>query len=139
MPCNYKLYPKNWKTEIRPAILQRAENKCEACGVDNYEVGYRTLTGEFIDWQIIHDQLEDFGNDMFDNVLSHCFHKDGNPTKPLKIVLTIAHLDHDINNNQFSNLKALCQKCHLAHDAEHHRKNARETLKLKKGVIEIDF
>lgn len=139
MPCNYKLYPKNWKTEIRPAILERAGLKCEACGVDNYAVGYRTLEGIFIDWMVIHDQLEDFGNDLFDNVLSHCFDKDGNPTKPLKIVLTIAHLDHDINNNQFSNLKALCQKCHLNHDAEHHRKNAQRTLKLRKKQIEIEF
>jgi hypothetical protein len=28
-PENRARYPKNWKTEIRPAILQRAQNKCE--------------------------------------------------------------------------------------------------------------
>lgn len=36
MPCDYSRYPKNWKTEIRPSILRRAENKCEFCGVENY-------------------------------------------------------------------------------------------------------
>jgi 5-methylcytosine-specific restriction endonuclease McrA len=35
MPFNPKNYPANWKTEIRPSILRRAENKCEECGVAN--------------------------------------------------------------------------------------------------------
>lgn len=30
---NYSKYPKNWKTEIRPRILERAGYKCEMCGV----------------------------------------------------------------------------------------------------------
>lgn len=34
-PENKKLYRKNWK-QIRKDILQRANNKCEFCGVDNY-------------------------------------------------------------------------------------------------------
>lgn len=28
-------YPKNWLTEIRPMILERANNRCEWCGVEN--------------------------------------------------------------------------------------------------------
>ena len=38
MPCNYKNYPPNWFTEIRPRILERAKNCCEQCGVPNYEI-----------------------------------------------------------------------------------------------------
>lgn len=52
----------------------------------------------------------------------------------IKIVLTIAHLDHDITNNDASNLKALCQKCHLNYDKDHHRKNSRATINKKKGL-----
>lgn len=37
-----------------------------------------------------------------------------------KVVLTVAHVDHDKTNNRFDNLKAWCQRCHLAHDQEHH-------------------
>lgn len=33
-----------------------------------------------------------------------------------KIILTIAHLDRDKTNNNYSNLAALCQRCHLDHD-----------------------
>lgn len=42
---------------------------------------------------------------------------------PIRIVLTIAHLDHDPTNNgtpgDRPNLKALCQQCHNRHDATH--------------------
>lgn len=36
-PENKARYPKNWK-EIRASILQRANNKCEFCGIENYSV-----------------------------------------------------------------------------------------------------
>ena len=35
MPIDYKNYPSNWFTEIRPRILVRALNACEFCGVIN--------------------------------------------------------------------------------------------------------
>lgn len=40
-PENMKRYPKNWK-EITKAILQRANNKCEKCGVENKSINPRT-------------------------------------------------------------------------------------------------
>ena len=36
-PENRGRYPANWK-EIRAAILERAGNKCEFCGIENYAV-----------------------------------------------------------------------------------------------------
>lgn len=39
------------------------------------------------------------------------------------VVLTVAHIDHDKTNNRFSNLAALCQKCHLGHDIKQHIDN----------------
>lgn len=36
-PENQKRYPQNWK-EIRRQILERAQNKCEFCGIDNYTI-----------------------------------------------------------------------------------------------------
>jgi len=32
------------------------------------------------------------------------------------VILTTAHLDQDIKNNRFSNLRHWCQRCHLKHD-----------------------
>ena len=41
-------------------------------------------------------------------------------TIPVKVVLTIAHLDHDETNPNpnLDRLKALCQLCHLQYDAK---------------------
>ena len=45
------------------------------------------------------------------------------PVTGSKVILTVAHLDHDKSNNKFDNLKALCQKCHLAYDLPRHIEN----------------
>lgn len=84
MPIDYKKYPPNWKTEIRPAILERANNCCEFCGVSNYSI-----------------------------------RPDG-----VKVILTIAHLDHDETNwdVSYERLRALCQRCHLRYDAKEKQK-----------------
>ena len=44
------------------------------------------------------------------------------PITNSKVILTVAHLDHNINNNNFNNLAALCQKCHLAYDKKYSSK-----------------
>jgi 5-methylcytosine-specific restriction endonuclease McrA len=42
-----------------------------------------------------------------------------NPRTGSKVILTVAHLDHNPANCDFDNLKALCQKCHNKYDAKH--------------------
>ena len=37
-----------------------------------------------------------------------------------RVVLAAAHLDSDPTNNRLTNLRALCQRCHLLHDQSHH-------------------
>jgi hypothetical protein len=137
MPIDYSKYPLNWKTDIRPAVLKRANNKCENCHVENYASGYRNKEGHFYKMDFIMEELDSVGLDMFDNELSHHIKKDGTAKPPIKIVLTIAHLNHDVKNNNMDNLKALCQRCHLNHDKEYHQKNRRESLNRKKGQIPL--
>ena len=43
------------------------------------------------------------------------------------VVLTVAHMDHVKSNNDPANLRALCQRCHLDWDLDHHMSNARRT------------
>ncbi len=110
MPCDYKIYPKNWKTEIVPSILRRAgeirrngeiitDAKCEFCNVENHSL---TSQGK-------------------------------------KIVLTVAHLDHDPENHNVNHdrLKALCQKCHNKYDAPNRAINRKKSLKKKKKIKEL--
>ena len=133
MPCDYRLYPKDWKA-IRLRILERDGYCCKECGVGNGAVGYRDKDGKFYLWSYIEDCLENHGRDLFDDVLSNCFDKNGNPTKAIKIVLTVAHLNHDVNDNSDENLAALCQLHHLRHDIKQHKANSRETNRKKKGL-----
>lgn len=116
-PENKKLYPKNWK-EIRRQILERAKHKCEFCGVENYSEGYRTKDGKFIKSEGMQQEA-----DMLDG------------EKIIRIILTIAHLDHNPQNNNPENLRALCQKCHLNYDIEHHKQTRRKTR--EKGQLKL--
>jgi ribosomal protein S14 len=125
MPIDYSKYPKNWKTEIRPAILERAQNRCENCGARNYGLIHRHGQG-------LHDFRYAPEGSALDSLIDLGY-------KFIKIILTISHTDHDTQNNDYSNLKALCQKCHLDHDKEHHAKNARETREKKKGLIKLEL
>lgn len=135
MPIDYKKYHPDWKTKIRPSVLDRAKNCCEMCNVPNKKVIIRG------NWNGVACYQDDDGF-IYDEKTSQKIGEDYigevHPTnKFITIVLTIAHLDHNIENNDLSNLKALCQKCHLNYDKEHHAKNSRETRNKKKGIIDL--
>jgi 5-methylcytosine-specific restriction endonuclease McrA len=69
-------------------------------------------------WNDIRARILDQANHRCDRcaVPNHQLH----PITGSRVVLTIAHLDHDITHNEDTNLAALCQRCHLAHDAHEH-------------------
>ena len=53
------------------------------------------------------------------------------PETGSRVILTVAHLDHDPANCDDDNLVALCQRCHLGYDAEEHALHAAETRRRK--------
>jgi 5-methylcytosine-specific restriction endonuclease McrA len=52
-------------------------------------------------------------------------------------VLAAAHRDHDPTNNHPRNLVALCQRCHLQHDREEHRRRRWLTLFRRKALGDL--
>lgn len=56
------------------------------------------------------------------------------PATGSQVVLTIAHLDHNIDNNEPDNLRAWCQRCHLTYDAKHHAQTRRRNANLKRRI-----
>ncbi len=48
-----------------------------------------------------------------------------------KVVLTIAHMDHDATHADPDRCRALCQRCHLNWDRKNHITNAAETRRRK--------
>ena len=59
-------------------------------------------------------------------------HGKPHPDTGSKVVLTVAHLNHNKRDNRGRNLAALCQRCHLNHDRHIHIRKAAETRRRKK-------
>lgn len=97
MPIDYKEYHPRWKAISRFIRFYRAKNQCEWCRVPN--------------WSFVKKDTREQALPDEENVT--------------RIVLTVAHLDHDKTNNSFFNLAALCQRCHLNHDRQQHITNRR--------------
>lgn len=65
-------------------------------------------------------------------------HDQPHPVTGSRVVLTVAHLDHQPENCADDNLKAMCQRCHLAYDADHHRRTRLATMRCKR-TAELPF
>lgn len=125
MPIDYKKYCKDWKIRSRFIRFFRAKNKCEVCNVPNHKMILRGFyDGEPVyqddDGAIFREDNSEFIS--FDYVGEF----DKGMKSFIKVVLTVAHLDHDIKNNSFFNLKAMCQKCHNNYDKDYRKDNRRK-------------
>ncbi len=130
MPIDYKKYPPNWLTEIRPRIMARAKNTCECddCDFKHLELVWAVkrngrTQGWFRDFEqanLIPKSIESKKNKKTSKV-----ELVDNPKK-VKVILTVAHLDHDELNHDVKDerLKAMCQLCHLRYDAKEKYKRA---------------
>lgn len=49
------------------------------------------------------------------------------PETGARVVLTIAHLNHDTRDSRPENLKAWCQRCHNTYDAAYRAANRRKS------------
>ena len=98
------LPPKEWAA-LRKDRLEQHDHKCARCRVPN---GMRV-------WR---------RGDLWQNEYpGHFFEHSG--WRKVKIVLTIAHLDHDPTHNEPGNTLPLCQLCHNRHDAKHRAEGRR--------------
>lgn len=109
-PSERARYPKDWKA-ISARIRERSGGQCECwgeCGLHHTNPGPR-----------------------------RCAEQNGTKAKWAngKVVLTVAHMDHQPERCEDSNLRAMCQRCHLRYDSKHHQKNARATREAKKGPM----
>lgn len=92
MPVDYSKYAPDWREISKDIRTRRSKGRCECIGeCDSHSGQCKAVNYE------------------------------PHPLTGSKVVLTVAHLDHDISNNNYSNLKAMCQKCHLTYDAKRRR------------------
>lgn len=116
---------------IRQRIRERAGDCCEECGVPNGELGGRI--GEV--WFTAQNDDARPGEHGFCTDLAG--ERGERELRIVKIVCTVAHVDGKLDDHSDGNLAFLCQRCHLRHDAEQHRINARITRHEKLGQLDL--
>lgn len=133
MPMNRKLYPPDWE-EISARLKDEVGQKCEECGVPNHEWIHRKLD----DPKIWISALDEAGEAEW------YWNHEQYTHEPIQVVLTTAHLDQNPGNNERSNLRVLCQRCHLVYDNPFNqvkrritRLNNNRQAKLSAGQLEI--
>jgi 5-methylcytosine-specific restriction endonuclease McrA len=123
------------REDIRAGILKRANNRCEQCTLEN---GVRVARGAGSDAGTF--MLDEEGQ-VYDaesgQLLGHCRASDYEVGRVTDVVLSLAHLDHDPENFEPSNLRMLCQRCHLAHGAAHNRAKAAQTRRSRKAMADL--
>lgn len=133
-PENRGRYPANWQ-EIRASILARAGNRCEQCFAVNGDIIAHGIGKDADTYMTDEAKVFDANNGKYLGqwrMSDYECNQDG-----VKIVLTIAHLDHTPENCDPDNLRAWCQRCHLRYDAKHHAENARRTRHERKAVGDL--
>ena len=107
-------YPDDWRAISERIRRIRARNRCECDGRCGRPRGHEhdPATGSL-----------------------RCAARNGQPApvSGARVVLTVAHLDHTPENNDEANLMALCQRCHLAYDHDHHAETRRRTRAARAG------
>lgn len=100
-PENKARYPKGWKAISRRIRFSRADGRCECrgeCGTDH--------------------NLENIQLGLLPVFRCYAFHGETHPVTDSVVVLTTAHLNHTPEHCHDSNLRAMCQRCHLRYDAD---------------------
>jgi len=122
-------YPKNWKSEIVPAIRARSGNRCECVGqCEQLHAGNRCAAphGEIVRRHLVSPAL--WTRDLL--TADHY-------GRAIQIVLTVAHIDHVPEHCDPANLLHLCQRCHLLLDRHEHARNAAATRRRLKAAGDL--
>lgn len=112
-----KLYPPDWKQISQRIRFERAQGRCERCGVLHNAFRIYDPDGE----RVTTDLLEAETAKLVDRL------------KVSRIILTTAHLNGNIADSSDTNLAALCQRCHLRHDLPQHLKSRKVNKRKKSG------
>ena len=128
------LYPIDWR-ELSAAIrFRRAGGRCEGCGRPHGRLVVHLGDGRWWDaergaWRDGDGRMR--RRDMPDasGLLMR--------VRTTRVVLATAHRDHDPTHNRSRNLAALCQRCHMLHDRDEHRRRRWLTLFRRKAIGDL--
>lgn len=114
-PENRNRYPADW-SQIRTLLLARANSCCEWCGAPHGMDIFRAVAdpGRWLSAEFLLSGEHDVDLDEYAD-------------RPVRVVLTVAHLCDPIEDCRLANLALLCQRCHNRFDAPARSHNAAAT------------
>lgn len=110
------LYPIDWEQLSAWVRFERAQGRCERCGRPHKQVVFHLGDGRW--WDAMAGVWRDGAGRKLRSRPAHALFY----ARMTHVVLATAHLDYDPTNNAPRNLSALCQRCHMLHDAVEHRR-----------------
>ena len=124
-------YPIDWPIISRQIRFVRARGRCETCGRPHGRLICQLADGRWFD-EGSGQWLDDAGRpvpwpDIVDLSLQ----------RQRRIWLGTAHLDHDPGNSSGSNLKALCQRCHLRYDRDANIRRRRARARARRALGDL--
>ena len=124
-PQHRWLYPIDWPQLSALIRFQRAKGRCERCARPHGRIVCHNGDGRWWD-----EEAQVWRNGQGRSLRSRNEAPlAGDPAVlTTRVYLAAAHLDHDPTNNHARNLKALCQRCHMLHDRDEHRRRRWSTL-----------
>ena len=130
---DYKwFYPIDWPQLSAMIRFERAKGRCQRCGRPHGRDVQHLGDGRWF------DEEEGIWRNGRGRALRRLARVgDGIAVRTTKVALAAAHLDHDPTNNRLRNLKALCQRCHMLHDLDEHRRRRLLTLRMRKAIGDL--
>lgn len=132
-PENRDRYPPDWK-EISARVRDDAGQRCEWCRAPNGETIARGKGDDAGTYML------EGGETYHDTTGKYLGLRRGSEydaARFVRVILTVAHMDHQPENCERENLKALCQKCHNAYDAPMRRKGMSERARQHMAVGDL--
>jgi hypothetical protein len=139
-PENKARYPVNWP-EISKSIRERAGDKCEKCGVANGAEIMRFTSEDYHGLPVFclkaTGEVFSAADGAFVGYEPPPAMKRFTGGRWVKVVLTVAHLDHTPENCAPENLRCWCQRCHNAYDAPMRRAGTASRARSKAAVGDL--
>jgi hypothetical protein len=133
-------YPANWP-EVSHRIRLRSGGRCECVGECGLHPPLPAPCPNCLA-EGRREGCESCGGAGAITVQRRCEERQGEAprwARGRRVVLTVAHRDHDPGNCGAENLYAACPRCHLRYDAPHHQRNAAATRRAKKRNLELEL